>query len=452
MKRVLTILAILLLPLSVWAMTPVADSDLSNVTGQAGVNISLDMKMNINIGTMAWGDADGINTTFNPWTTTTSGGYVGINNFNISNLWIRGRVESSTVDSFNRYNILFLKPLTIDVGTGDKSAKGGTANTTFVRIGIGALEISMGSMSLDVALGSRAAGVDGDTAAVVSPILNQHMGTFNLGALTVYINPWSYVDIFAHDGMGVNFDVNMTIDRISMGYASWGDTDGLPLGDYTLPLNATGGPDAANIKYWMAPGYSSAGYVGLRDFNLGDFTTPAVTINGTVAIDVNTSANGTYVMLNALGKAMTSLPSSGGTYSTVSGNIADAHNGIVALGGGGEASALASIGGLTGTVSGGAWCVGFTGTQIAQYYLNTANYTTIVANAGVSYYKPISVVHISFPETAGFTINIAKMTANVAVGNTAALVSPQADIMGDIYIQGLNMNILQNSWVDIWAH
>ena len=45
MKRLLTILTILLLPLSVWAMTPVNDSDLSNVTGQAGVNINADLTM-----------------------------------------------------------------------------------------------------------------------------------------------------------------------------------------------------------------------------------------------------------------------------------------------------------------------------------------------------------------------------------------------------------------------
>ena len=60
MKRVLTILAILLLPLSVWAMTPVTDSDLSKVTGQAGVSINQDVMMNIHMDVMAWGDADGL--------------------------------------------------------------------------------------------------------------------------------------------------------------------------------------------------------------------------------------------------------------------------------------------------------------------------------------------------------------------------------------------------------
>ena len=80
MKRVLTVLAILLLPLSVWAMTPVTDNDLSNVTGQAGVNINANVSMNVYIGTMAWGDSDGITSIYNPWTVPagSSGGYIGI--------------------------------------------------------------------------------------------------------------------------------------------------------------------------------------------------------------------------------------------------------------------------------------------------------------------------------------------------------------------------------------
>mgnify|MGYP000905370113 CR=1 FL=1 len=74
-------LAILLLPLSVWAMTPVSDSDLSNVTGQAGVSINADLTMDITIGTMAWGDGDGVSAYWRNSATTlfdyTDGGFVG---------------------------------------------------------------------------------------------------------------------------------------------------------------------------------------------------------------------------------------------------------------------------------------------------------------------------------------------------------------------------------------
>jgi hypothetical protein len=55
MKSILAFFTIMLLPFSVWAMTPVSDSDLSNVTGQAGVSINPNLTMDINIGTIAWG-------------------------------------------------------------------------------------------------------------------------------------------------------------------------------------------------------------------------------------------------------------------------------------------------------------------------------------------------------------------------------------------------------------
>ena len=53
MKSVLVFFTMVLLPLSVWAMTPVSDYDLSNVTGQAGVSINPNLKMDIEIGTIA---------------------------------------------------------------------------------------------------------------------------------------------------------------------------------------------------------------------------------------------------------------------------------------------------------------------------------------------------------------------------------------------------------------
>ena len=139
MKRVLTILAILLLPLSVWAMTPVTDSDLSNVTGQAGVSINQDVMMNIHMDVMAWGDVDGLgnrgigtlttnaSTGLNPWTTVSTGGYIGINNFDMT-----VQVKARDTDTFGAatganpnatYGVYSptsypgLRPLTIDVAT-----------------------------------------------------------------------------------------------------------------------------------------------------------------------------------------------------------------------------------------------------------------------------------------------------------------------------------------------
>jgi hypothetical protein len=217
MKSVLSFFTIMLLPLSVWAMIPVSDSDLSNVTGQAGVSINPSLTMDINIGTIAWGDSDGINPecSFNPWSTMglKGGGYVGVNNFNITNLQIKLRNN----DTYNGYNSLLMKPVTIDAATGYKPYSGYGANTTFVRIGPGALEISTDQMQFDVALGRY---VNRNT--INTPILNQVLGVVSLGPMDVYVNPQSYVDVYSHSGHGVTFDVNVTLDHISLPYISWG--------------------------------------------------------------------------------------------------------------------------------------------------------------------------------------------------------------------------------------
>ncbi len=293
MKRVLTIMAFLLLPLSVWAMTPISDSDLSNVTGQAGVNINVDLLMNVRLGTMAWGDSDGIAAGGWPlWTEANGvtplspsddGGYVGITDFNLTNLRIKAR---DTNDGFGDYSALggagyttaYLKPLTIDVAQ-DAGLYGGK---TFVRIGLGSLKISMDALTMTVALQPY------DTFA---GDLTEEMGTVNVGAMTVYISPSSYIDITtptvaSGQGQGVKMVFNITLDEITLGYVSWGDSDGLPLGSTGYSESPTG---TTPTVIWMAAGASSAGYIGLEDVNFG-----IVKINGAVTINVVTSSAGIY--------------------------------------------------------------------------------------------------------------------------------------------------------------
>jgi len=65
MKSVGAVLVILLLSVSGWAMTPISDSELSDVTGQSGVTIIIDVTMNIQFATIAWGDPDGCEINFN---------------------------------------------------------------------------------------------------------------------------------------------------------------------------------------------------------------------------------------------------------------------------------------------------------------------------------------------------------------------------------------------------
>ena len=265
MKRVMTILAILLLPLSVWAMTPVSDSDLSNVTGQSGVSINADLTMNIGIGTMAWGDADGVNAYW-PTAGINGTGYVGVTGFNITNLRIKARETDNYGVGYGTlyadgYGTAFLKPITIDVGSSN------AAGRTFVRFGLGALQVTLDALSFRVALGP-------DTT------LAQEMGTANMGAIGIFFRPTSYVDIYSHGASGVSMDLAIVIDQFNMEYISWGDTDGLP-----------GGNIGAGGVVWMAPGtFSTAGYIGLQNLSIGG----PISITGTVAIDVATQLAGVY--------------------------------------------------------------------------------------------------------------------------------------------------------------
>lgn len=273
MKRVLTILAILLLPLSVWAMTPVTDSDLSNVTGQAGVSINMDVTMNIAIGTMAWGDSTGVDggQAGGLFATGPTGtGWVGIRNFALNNLNIKYR----STDSFGGFTSSNLKFLTIDVATDATDTMGYTAGgttNTFVRIGLGSLVISTSSMSFDVALGSSHA------------IAENLLGHVAIGAITVYISPSSYIDI-SNGGRGANtagvtMGINVTVDQFSMSYISWG-------GDGAVQnTDVNGLPES-----WIAN--NATGYIGLANFNVGS----PITLTGIVNIDVGTATSGIYAI------------------------------------------------------------------------------------------------------------------------------------------------------------
>jgi hypothetical protein len=263
MKRVLTILAILLLPLSVWAMTPVNDSDLSNVTGQAGVSINMDVSMNIAIGTLAWGDSTGVDFSIGGgWHTIGTTGWVGINNFTLNNLNIKYR----STDTFGGFTTSQLKFLTIDVATDATDVMGYTAagtTNTFVRIGLGSLVISTDSMAFDVALGSTHA------------ISDNALGHVGIGAMTIYISPRSYLDISngGRAGAGVTLGVNVIVDQFTMSYLSWG-------GDGTTNSDINGLP-----ADWIA---AASGLT----------VAAPITMSGIVNIDVGTVNGSSIYMLN----------------------------------------------------------------------------------------------------------------------------------------------------------
>jgi len=430
MKRVLTILAIILLPLSVWAMTPINDSALSNVTGQAGVNINANLTMDIAIGTMAWGDSDGLSGVYNNYNNSgTTGGYVGINNFNITNLKIRARTQLA--DNYNGYSTLMLKPITIDVATGSQVAAGGVASQTFVRLGLGALEISMDSLQFDVSMGPRVG--TGANAGTNTIALNENLGRVSLGGMDIFINPWSYVDIFsaqtagvATDASGVCFAVNVTLDKFIMAYASWGDTDGF---NHNVSVQ--------NGELWMNNTSTGAGYIGLNDFQING----AISMNGTVQIDISTATSGIYAKLSSFQQYM--RVNGGLDTSTEALNLSSL---TLLFEGAHAGTAPANDAALW------AWACGEYGTFVTG--------STAIANeleiTVPEIVKPTTVVHISFPtnfvvDVKGSIVGTVQLS-DLGTFDKQAAVPTVLDTLGDIYIQGFKMTLKQGSWVDIWAH
>ena len=437
-KRVLTILAILLLPLSVWAMTPVTDTDLSNVTGQAGVNINANVSMDIHIGTMAWGDSDGITGIYNPWTVpaNSSGGYIGMANFNITDLTVTARMEAT--DNYNGYNTLMLKPITIDVATTNSAMTvtttpswGGSpitteslgAGTTFVRFGLGALEISLDSLQFDIGLSPRSSAAA--TAAIADSNLSQNLGEVTMGEMSIYINPWSYVDIYSADkqsdgggSSGVRFAVNVTVDQFTLGYISWGDQNGFA--ELKVPTSSGQGIGNVTATDWMHD--TAPGYIGLNKLSIGG----PIAINGTVAIDINTSSNGIYSYLYSL---LTSLSPAypyftnqhESNFTTWINRLIAAHRNMN------------------------------NGDEVVTY-IDT--YIQIMYGPELDMHynqQSVTVVHVSFP--TDFLVDVTgPITAAVDLSPNATLTGTGTATLGDIYISRFGLDIHSGSWVDIWAH
>jgi hypothetical protein len=245
MKRVLTLLAIMVLPLSVMAMTPVSDQALSDVTGQAGVSILPNVTIGMTDVAIAWGDPDGLGG-------ETTAGWIGISGLDMST------TLSCTDPSM---------PITIDVATGGTYG----ADVTYIHTNLGTLKIRLNDFSSDIGLGATAESAIAGT---------QSLGVVSMGGTDIQFDGTSYMDIYAGEDCGVNIYQDINNLALSIGYVSYGDTDGF-------------GDD-----------YDSEGYVGLA--NLSDIV---VDMEGTVRIDVGTSGDDTRVQitLDDLETTITSL-------------------------------------------------------------------------------------------------------------------------------------------------
>jgi len=417
----LAIGAAFLLPFSASAMSPITDSELSAVTGQAGVSINLDARVDLMANVVAWGDADGF-VAENAPTNTGGAGWVGLTGLNIQNLRIRAdqglldtayanigaaagakldadvlavivgsyttkatayqdafgalllkynTAHSTTYDAFdfNRPGIqaqiladtancgaeitafgtakgnydsfkttdaaylaldagdkaLFdgfvaykgasdaFKPLTIDVATDITAGHGGVANTTFVRIGLGSLQIAMESMDANVKVGPTNVGV---------PNLLYTLGSLYLGNLYTNIDGSSYVDIFTARGaakQGVSIALAAKINTLTIGEVAWGDSDGLTNNTKINP--ATGEPIVATNLITADPTTTTAiaGWVGLKNLSIG-----TIIAKGKADIDVDTAAGTTQVIIG-LGTSVANGFSVGMAPMTATAALGNAH-------------------------------------------------------------------------------------------------------------------------------
>jgi hypothetical protein len=257
MNKVILFLSLMVLPVSAMALTAVSDEALSQVTGQSGVSINVNVTMDQTINTVAWGDSDGLGSS-----SGTTAGYVGIRNLNMTGM---------TISSQDTLGASF-QPITIDVGTGNPLSDVAGVNLTgitFVHAGLGTLKIGMSGQTIGVALGS-AIGTNGDG-------LNQILGQSYMDLTSMEFAPSSYVNIWAGNnasgsgtvtsGCGVNQTMRLSITDFNLSTQSWGDTDGLGTG-------------------------STAGYEGLRGLDLCSADHP-ITMKGTVSFNCGTKTLGT---------------------------------------------------------------------------------------------------------------------------------------------------------------
>lgn len=188
MKKLVLVLSILMcLPFAVtaFAMEPLSEATLDNVTGQAGVSIGLDdIKLYQNIEYLRWTDTDG---------TDGTAGSVGISNLQMichlngithldaSGLPVSpGRAVQGTYGALNYNNVdtdangvddaFQARALTFDAGTMPVLSEGMSYNLTGnptgvtiagVQIGLPTLEIHQSALSFDVTVTSAGAGNDG---------------------------------------------------------------------------------------------------------------------------------------------------------------------------------------------------------------------------------------------------------------------------------------------------
>lgn len=392
-------------------------------------------------------------------------------------------------------------PLTIDVATGTGVAGDHGDGVTFVRIGLGSLQIAMDSMNADAKLGP-------DSVVPGVPELKYTLGSLYLADLRLRVGGNSYVDIFNARGagtQGVSIYVDATIKGLHIGTLAWGDADGIDWGFRNLAGDTPGTvklhtddlgletPDA-QVADPFVPTIGGAGWIGLSNLDIAK-----ITVDGEVGIDVGTNAGVTAVNIT-LGNTVTSTPLNavvsgidgtvalGALKTTLDQELGELYvgaldvdiSGSLALGARGTTQGVTiDLSGLTVAIAplSVSWgdLDGYTGAANAGYVglkdltitgLVLAGTVTIdVATVGtdVTTFTATSVTDMMY---AGYVENnlsptfvhiglnnvgatIGTLSAGVAFDSVKGLTTAN-NLMGSLYVE--NMVIGVNGWVDIGAH
>jgi hypothetical protein len=158
MKKLLVILAIVLLPLSAFAgMSAITDSEMSAVTGQMGVSIAIvDQQQDLSLASLTWGDVNYGNRFVAGQTVSIAPGYINIGQIGIIK-------NTTTLNGLSSPIGVVADPLKIDVATfgptGATNPFVALNNKTAVVISLSDSvqtidEISIGSISLDSTVAS----------------------------------------------------------------------------------------------------------------------------------------------------------------------------------------------------------------------------------------------------------------------------------------------------------
>lgn len=233
---------VVVLPMSVLAMTAIDDNELAEITGQAGVSINVDITANLSIGTIAWGDSDG-------FAGYSNAGFVGFEGLNLT-VHFSGRHDgpfATTGPSAIGY--MGNKPITIDVGSDTLGW------TTHVRIGLPTAHLTVDHLQTDIFVSGVTAGAPTSTTA-------QQLGAIYMNGIEIILGEastpsvaWAYnagyvtIGVAGSGNRGVNFGFDINIDSINIDTISYGNTTSILAGSFGTA--------------------ATAGYIGVTDLTIG---------------------------------------------------------------------------------------------------------------------------------------------------------------------------------------